>query len=299
MAEEKPTALAKWAAAGQGLEKIASECIALVRADNSGRFGKAFALAQGITSLRNAITHEHMAGVMPLQGVPLGFMTDKDKENGYPENIVKDVVIEAVLNDVPLVGNCFNIIAGRFYVTKNGCFHKVLNFPGLTDLMLDFGVPEIKGDKGALVNCKARWALNGKAGELSALIPIRVNSGMGADAIVGKATRKLLARVHDRLTGTQNSLPEGEVDDLDARHVNATVLQNTNGGKMGFGGNKPIGEVLPIPGQSSETIGPGGEVIERTPETDAPTPVQHDATGAELPQDAPADDVNKLFPPGT
>ena len=277
MAEEKQTSLAKWAAAGQGLERIASECIALAKAENSGRFGKAFATAQGIVALRTAITHEHMAGIMPLQGVPLGFMTDKDREGGYPENVVKDVVIEAVLNDVPLVNNCFNIISGRFYVTKNGCWQKVLNFPNLTDLKLDFGVPEVKGDKGALVNCKATWMLDGKPGELSALIPIRVNSGMGADSIIGKATRKLLARVHDRLTGTANSLPDGEVEDLEPRKVNAKVLENTNGDKMGFGATKAATEVLPVPGPEGTPV---------TPENPAETP-----------QIKPDAEVDKLFPP--
>ena len=42
---------------------------------------------------------------------------------------------------------------------------------------------------------------------------MRVNSGMGPDAILGKATRKLYARIYAILTGCSKDAVEGDPDD--------------------------------------------------------------------------------------
>lgn len=190
-------------------------------------FLQAIKMAQGIRALREALTDEFVQlAIMPLQGSSLGFLTDKDKDGGYAIGVVKDVVIEAMLRGFRVVGNEFNIIGNRFYGTKAGFERHVQEYPGLTDLALQPGVPSLSQDKsGALVPYHASWKLDGvpmtlvcqytKDGEnvTDQRIPVRVNAGMGADAILGKATRKMLFRIYQRLNGSTYGAGEGDIGD--------------------------------------------------------------------------------------
>ena len=168
-------------------------------------------VAKAMQGLRNLLTPDVMQDVMMLQNTPLGFLTDKP-QGGYPSDVVRDCLIVALLSGFKATGNEFNIIAGKFYMTKEGARSRVLSWPGLSTLELEFGVPQIVGDKGALVEAAAKWKLNGQVHTLECAkpngsagrdtrIPVRVNAGMGADAILGKAARKLYARILERLTG--------------------------------------------------------------------------------------------------
>lgn len=100
---------------------------------------------------------------------------------------------------------------------------------------IDWGVPS-SGTGGALVPALATWELNGKPdrldcrvtkradGEDDMRIPIRVNKGMGADAIIGKAERKVCHRVYEIITGI--SLPSVDEDepntDADPNTIDST-----------------------------------------------------------------------------
>lgn len=187
---------------------------------------QAIKLAGGVRAMRLALSDKVVEELfMPLQGTPLGFRTDKDTERGYPVGAVKECVIEALIRGFQVVGNEFNIIAGRAYFTKEGFERKVRQFPGLTNLDLRPGVPTQK-EGGALVPYRATWLLQGKPMELvrdlvkndrgelvgDERIPIRVNGGMGADAILGKAKRKILAQIFELISGT--TIPDGDVIDV-------------------------------------------------------------------------------------
>lgn len=150
--------------------------------------------------------------IMQNAGHPLFFQMDKPS---YPAEVVRDCLVEAFIHGVQPYNNEFNIISGRCYITLNGMKRKVRSFPGLTDLEIDMGVPTMKGDTGAVVECKVRWKIDGAERELERTIPVRVNKGMGVDAVLGKAHRKILAVLWDRLTGSRMSIPEGEVGDDD------------------------------------------------------------------------------------
>ncbi len=167
---------------------------------------------------------------MALQGTGLGFLTDKDvakngEKPGYPITDVKLVAIEAALMGAHWVGNEFNIISCRPYLTKNFFTRKLREFDGFTDLKLFPGVPVLAGEKGALVPYVATWKLNGVEDRIERLVTkladnreidericVKVNSGMGADAILGKAERKIKAAIYGRLTGSE--VADGDVDDV-------------------------------------------------------------------------------------
>ncbi len=184
-------------------------------------------MAKGIRLLENAITEDMMDDIMALQSSPLGFLTDKDSGQGYPVHIVKRVFIEATLNGARMVGNEVNIISQRMYLTKQYYQRVTREFPGVEAVAEQPGVPALGGG-GALVPFIVTWQ---KAGEIFSVqctqkkdkdgnimderIPVKVNSGMGADAILGKATRKALKRAYDRMLGfeTPDSDPEANIVD--------------------------------------------------------------------------------------
>ena len=199
--------------------EIVSDC-SLEVIEAMGQLEQVLKLASGVRQLRELITDRMMADIMQLHGTRLGFRTDKDNVGGtYGVEVVKECVIEAMLRGVRPVGNEFNIIAGNMYITKEGCTRLVREFPGLTDLVLNPGVPAGR-DGGALVAFSASWKVDGVPQRLDCVatddsdtrIPVRQNKQMGQDAVIGKATRKMLARIYAQLTGSM-ATPDGEVDD--------------------------------------------------------------------------------------
>ena len=207
IANETIGALDKAAAAGLIAQKEASQ------------FRKMAMVAGAIQELRNLLTPKVMAPIMALQGTSLGFRTDKDSTGGYSVDIVRDCLIEATLQGVYPVGNEFNIIAARCYITKEGFGHKLRDIPGLY-YMITPTVPVMKNG-GAVVTMLVEWTYNGKSNSRELEIAVRVNAGMGTDAIIGKATRKARAWLFTAVTGME--LGEGDVGDMgDTIDVRAT-----------------------------------------------------------------------------
>lgn len=175
-------------------------------------FEKAFMMANATEQIKGMLTPEYMRPMMSLQGTKLGFKTDKDNQGGYPIEVVKNCLIEAVLTGVQVAGNHFNIIAGNCYITKEGMGYLLENTPGLKYTIVP-GLPKINQDKtGAAITMKITWALFGGEKNTQELeIPIRMNNGMGLDAIIGKATRKARAWLFNNLNGTE--IGDGDVED--------------------------------------------------------------------------------------
>lgn len=174
-------------------------------------FERAYHLATAMRTLDDLLTPEYMQPIMALQGSKLGFKADK--EYGLP--VVKACVKEAVLTGVQVVGNHFNIIAGNCYITKEGFGYLLGNTPGLEYKIVP-GLPRISNDgKSAAIEMKITWKQGGGEEKTQALeIPIRVNSMMGVDAIIGKATRKARAWLYNTLNDTE--VGDGDVEDQGA-----------------------------------------------------------------------------------
>ncbi len=192
----------------QTIEKQVQE-LGLAKIDSG--FQKAFAVSTATQNLRQALTSEVMSPIMQMQGSSLGFRTDYDSKGGYGEDVVKEALIEAVLRGVQPAGNQFNIIAGRCYITREGFAYLLKNLSGFTDYKPNYDILEMKPGR-AKVNCKATWKMNGKNDSVDCVIPIRVNGNMGADAVIGKAARKLMARVYFQATGTD--ITDGEAETI-------------------------------------------------------------------------------------
>lgn len=178
-------------------------------------FQKAFAISSATQELKAALTPEVMAPIMTMQGSSLGYRTDYDSKGGYPEETVKEALIEAVLRGVQPAGNQFNIIAGRCYVTREGFSYLLKNLKGFTDFKPIYNLPDMKPGR-ASVKCGASWKMNGKSDSVECEIPVRVNNNMGADAVLGKAARKLMARVYAQATGSDITDGEAETFTIEA-----------------------------------------------------------------------------------
>ena len=197
-------------------EQLDQQIAAVVGEQALHGFQRAYMLAEATKSIKGMLTPEYMAPIMELQGSKLGFRTDKDQSGGYPEPVVKQCLIEAVLNGMQPVGNQFNIIGGNMYPTKEGLGYLLDNWPGLRYDIVP-GLPRIGGNEtSAAVDMTVRWSLHGGESQERVLpIAVRVNRGMGVDAVIGKATRKARHWLHATISGTE--LGEAEVSELEPR----------------------------------------------------------------------------------
>ncbi|WNH10001.1 hypothetical protein [Thalassobellus suaedae] len=151
-------------------------------------FEKAYLIAEATAKLKSLLTPQYMKPIMQLQGSRLGFKSDKV----YPETIVKDCLIEAVLTGLQPHGNQFNIIAGNMYPTKEGLGYLLANFKGLSYQIIS-ELPRINASNtSAAIVMNIKWKLKGgPQNEDKIELPIKMNQYMGTDAVIGKPPEKL------------------------------------------------------------------------------------------------------------
>lgn len=192
--------------------------------DNIIGFQKAFQVAEATRVLKEVLNEEYIKPIMLLQGSRLGFKTDKDTSGGYHPTIVKQCLIEAVLTGVQPSMNQFNIIAGNMYVTKEGFGYLLSKLQGLTYEIVPF-IPKVEGNQAVIV-MKITWSLSGGKTEIRENeFAIKVNNFMGADAIIGKATRKARAWLYNTITGVEVS--DGDSSDVEIKATNTVPIGST------------------------------------------------------------------------
>jgi len=180
-------------------------------------FMKAYVISDAIDTLKSKLTPEYMQPIMQMQGMKLGFRTDKDRTGGYPMEAVRECLIEAVLLGLQPYGNQFNIIAGNMYVTKEGSKELLKKIKGLKYSVIP-GLPRFSNDMlSAAVPVKLKWEYGGVSNEENVEIPVKLNSGMGPDAAVGKATRKARMLIYNNISETELS-DSDEAETLDVDH---------------------------------------------------------------------------------
>lgn len=262
------TALAIKLSDGQldSIDSIVEQC-SMTTLSGLGRVRQAMLMAAGIAALKSILTNDAMAGIMPLQNTKIGFRCDKN----YDVDIVRNCLIEALLRGVWVVGNEFNIIASTMYITKEGFTRLLREFPGLTDLKLKPGVPIAKNG-GVVVHYEATWKISGRPDSIERDIPIKVNNGMGADAILGKAERKIRCAIYNQLTGS--AMSDGEIEDSGRADVTPGTQTLEDLTKKLNGGDVAGLDLSP-----GERVAEGGEIVKDDPapeETTQETPAPAD-----------------------
>jgi hypothetical protein len=204
--------------------ELNSTVMGVINSETIAGFEKAYTVAVAIDKLKASLTGEYMKPIMALQGNRLGFKTDKDKENGYPEDVVRKCLIEAVLMGLQPYGNEFNIIAGNTYATKEGLGAVLKKFKGLSYEIMPLSVNMTFAKDTAEANMKVRWMLNGASQERELKLPIKINAYATADAVIGKATRKARKWLHDTISGFE--IPEGDVSDINPNTPQPILLED-------------------------------------------------------------------------
>lgn len=197
-------------------QQLNETVLSVIGQKNLEGFEKAYLIANATTQLQSLLSPEYMKPIMALQGSSLGFKSDKV----YPETVVKNCLIEAVLKGLQPHGNQFNIIAGNMYPTKEGLGYLLDNHPGLKYRIIS-ELPRINtANTSAAIVMNIKWSLNnGPQQEQKIELPIKMNKFLGTDAVIGKATRKARKWLYETITGDE--IPDGDVDDLDSpAHIN-------------------------------------------------------------------------------
>lgn len=279
LTESKVPSVRSSKAAAIGLEaaaKIADRVTSVFALGQTGKpsISDTLRVAQAIDAMRKALPDAELEVIRCLENSELGYLTDK-RTGEYSNEIVRNVIIAAILRGYLPINNEFNIIGGKFYATKNGLARKIREFPGLTDYKVRIGVPLSKSG-GALVSAVASWKLDGQTGMLDCTndyaIPVRVNAGMGSDGIRGKAARKLHAMVLDRLTGSNFSDFDEADDAIDVA---------------------PVQDPQHLSGENLEAITAGEAVVDAT-ESEDPVVEREDILSEALRAIAGAKDVGHL-----
>ena len=189
-------------------------------AAGSNEAAKALITARAMGRLISLLSKEIMADIMPLQNSILGFRTDKSE--GYGVEVVRNCVMIAMMRGLRITGNEWNIIGGNVYVTKEGYERLLYELDGFANFRLQLSVPKMIGD-GAVVSGSASWRYRGDEQQLrwqetpagDYRIPVRVNKGMGVDAVLGKARSKAMRQIYAQITGSvyESDGDAGETDE--------------------------------------------------------------------------------------
>lgn len=267
----------------QALAASSTSAASVFTAAGSGDVTAALAVAESIADLRTQFEDPAIkARILALQDTPIGFRTDRDPKINrktdrptvpYDWETVKDCVIEAMLRGLQIVGNQFNIIAGRQYITKEGFEYLIRRRQDVTLFQFTLGVPRnVNG--GVIVSGEASWHQNNTPRSLKAELPVKQNEHGGVDQTLGKATRKLLARCYTAMTGT--SVPEGDAEDADpapqiTQGSTAALPESTTESMKGTApapaprprakpqpaAAAPVGDPAPAPAPAAADPGPG------------------------------------------
>lgn len=192
-------------------------------------FEKAYVVSDAIGKLRAMLTEEYMKPIMNLQGSKLGFRTDKDKNKdgskgpGYPMEVVRDCLIDAVLIGLQPTGNEFNIISGQMYPTKEGCGALLARNFSEVKYSIITGLPRVNNEKTSCAfELEISWEVNGEKFMEKVPKPIKIDSWTSVDAMVGKAERKGRAWLISRLSGVE--ITDGETEDANAEVLSTSKV---------------------------------------------------------------------------
>lgn len=165
-----------------------------------------------VARMRVMLTPQVMSAVMCLQGSDIGFLTDRDKEGGYPVEVVRDCLISAASKGLSATGNQFNIIGGRAYVTTNGA-QQILADLGVRHSEVA-AIPRLGTDGRAQTHVTVEWVEGGQLQRKELDFEVRLNKGMSVDGANGKAIRKARMWLVSHVSGMT-------LDDADASEAMA------------------------------------------------------------------------------
>ena len=208
------------------VSKVIDSEISTVLSSNVNGFQKAYVMSSAIDIIKAQLSDEYMKPIMALQGSSLGFKTDQDtvkekvnnkwvtkKGEGYPMEIVRECLIEAIFLGLEVTGNQFNIIGGNTYPTREGFGALLDKMPNLKKNFEYKDIQQPSGQKVAYVTVFITWQIEGDSAKKQSIqFPIKSNEYTSYDALIGKAERKAKRWLFNTIKGTDIS--DGDVNDI-------------------------------------------------------------------------------------
>ena len=228
------------------------------KAQSSDDFEASIQVARYIDELRTSI-RPHMPDIMKLCDSPVGFRTDRSpaileanrkKNKGptepYPESLVLECAVEALLRGVKLVGDQFNIISGRSYIPLNG-YKYLINSAKAHALRYTISKISIS-DAEHVAEGKAVWIFEGKTYEMTKRFYCKAHGYHTTwEQSEGKATRKLLKAVYERITNRAFH-DEDEGVQEESIDIEAAVVE----GNEGQANEEPSTPAAPKPAEPNQ-----------------------------------------------
>ena len=179
-------------------------------ADGLRALHRALITSAAIERIEKLLPDAIMQRFMRLMNTSMGFKTDRGphaKTPPYEMEVVRRVLIEALLKGFQPFNDEFQIIAGNFFGGQRGWKRLFEELPGVTEVEMIPGIPRVdNGQMCCRVAC--RWKYRGVSQELRApdgtigrVFPIQVNSHSNADNSTGKAVRKAYKAAWEQVTG--------------------------------------------------------------------------------------------------
>lgn len=215
--ETKSLSIAEVASKSVAVAKKIDEVVLYVFDNNNkSGFEKAFIQSTAIEMISEMLDENYMKPIKALAGKKLGFLCDN---KDYTVAVIKGCVIEATLIGLQVVGNQFNIIAGKCYVTKEGFTYLLSKVDGLY-YDVTYNLPKKDGVQ-TFVETAINWRIDGRERTVKKSFAVAVNQGMGADAILGKAERKAKKWLYYEVTGQ-------DISDGDTVDASATIVSDNS-----------------------------------------------------------------------
>lgn len=171
---------------------------------------KAIVTAAAMNTLRQQLSApEIMKDIKALVGSPLGIEVYPPTAK-HGDDVIRDVALEGLLSGARLTGGEIGIHSGKLYRTKKYWERMFRTLPGVVCDEPNLDKPNATkfGEKiYASVEGTLTWRVNGKADKLEfkgqGAILVLWNSGMGIEAVHGKAKRVAYRAAYAKVTNQQ------------------------------------------------------------------------------------------------
>lgn len=196
--------------------------------ENWTHYEKSIAYGHYLTEIKNQIVGKPLEIIKSLMNTGIGFKTDRpnSKDNTvYPDEIIKNCVVQAIMHGLRIHGNEFNILGGNFYATKEGLDRIVHNNPLLEEKVKEKIKAFIQSDKTGIwaFTFEYSYKLKGEQ-KTTEEVTVYVKGKMGNydipfDAVMGKAKRKLYKTVYNEMTQGFKLEDADDIDDIEVEKI--------------------------------------------------------------------------------
>ena len=195
-------------------DKFAVACQTAASLQLQNNATAAFQAVCVVKMMRDALTDQVVKQVFePFMNTKIGFCTDKDpnrprkKKDGtfetpkpYSTEVVRDCIIDAVINGLMPTGNQFNIISGTMYPTKEG-YAALLKKIGCKYMISYSQDNTPQNPSAAEIRCNISFEHDGEKNGFTMVATVPKDSFSSYDQLKGKAERRAKKALYEYLTG--------------------------------------------------------------------------------------------------